>query len=249
MRGQRQEHECREGIEGKMCTVCLEWQPLSQYNVRRASQDGLAPLCRACEVKRHHAYYETHTAEAKARARKWVLENPGARAAVLERYNAAHTEERALGIQRWHQWRKDHAAEYRASCYRWAREHPDKIKAMKRATERRHVDRVRLAHNRRRAIQNAAPGARYTTVAMVKARWEMFGDRCWICGAPATATDHVKPIAAGGGNWPCNLRPICKNCNSSKGAKWPFYANLRQTSRLAITYLSDEEARRWAPLD
>ena len=54
----------------------------------------------------------------------------------------------------------------------------------------------------------------------VWARWEMWGNKCWVCGGVATATDHVKPIFASGLNVPANLRPICKLCNSRKGHKW-----------------------------
>jgi hypothetical protein len=67
-----------------------------------------------------------------------------------------------------------------------------------------------------------ALGYDYTTDEMIRGRWEMFGNLCWICGEPATATDHVKPLSKGGSHYPANLRPICKRCNSSKGNKWPY---------------------------
>jgi hypothetical protein len=40
--------------------------------------------------------------------------------------------------------------------------------------------------------------------------------------AVVAGEDHVKPLARGGSNWPANLRPACKSCNSRKGARWPF---------------------------
>lgn len=55
-----------------------------------------------------------------------------------------------------------------------------------------------------------------------KARAEMYGGLCYLCGQPATAMDHVIPLAKGGTNWPANLRPICAHCNGVKGAKWPY---------------------------
>jgi 5-methylcytosine-specific restriction endonuclease McrA len=42
---------------------------------------------------------------------------------------------------------------------------------------------------------------------------------CWICGAPATEVDHVVPLATGGTDHPANLRPACRHCNRSRGAK------------------------------
>jgi 5-methylcytosine-specific restriction endonuclease McrA len=74
---------------------------------------------------------------------------------------------------------------------------------------------------RRRASKRGAVGADYTTAEMIEARCSLWGNRCWICGGPMQAIDHVKPLAKGGAHLPCNLRPICKPCNSRKGAKWP----------------------------
>jgi 5-methylcytosine-specific restriction endonuclease McrA len=52
------------------------------------------------------------------------------------------------------------------------------------------------------------------------ARVAYYGGRCHICREAANEIDHVKPVAAGGSNWPANLRPICGRCNRSKGATW-----------------------------
>lgn len=49
-------------------------------------------------------------------------------------------------------------------------------------------------------------------------RWELYGNLCWVCHAPATHSDHVIAIARGGGDWPANIRPACRRCNCSKGA-------------------------------
>lgn len=43
---------------------------------------------------------------------------------------------------------------------------------------------------------------------------------CWICGGPKQSRDHVKPLAAGGIDALCNIRPICRSCNSSKAFRW-----------------------------
>lgn len=85
-----------------------------------------------------------------------------------------------------------------------------------------HPERVRALAARRRAHKRNAPGYDYTTTELIKARWDYYGGLCWLCGAPATATDHVKPLAKGGAHWPCNLRPACRSCNSAKKDHWPF---------------------------
>lgn len=73
----------------------------------------------------------------------------------------------------------------------------------------------------RRRLELRADG--FATRAQIKARVAFYGGLCWICRAvPYQAIDHVKPLARGGSNWPANLRPACKSCNSRKGARWPF---------------------------
>ena len=80
------------------------------------------------------------------------------------------------------------------------------------------------AQRRGRAVRGLremiVPG--YATDEQRAARAELWGGHCYMCGAPAIQMDHVKPIAAGGANWPCNLRPICVRCNSKKGSIWPW---------------------------
>lgn len=56
--------------------------------------------------------------------------------------------------------------------------------------------------------------------AKVEARWAMWGGKCYMCGAPANCTDHVKPRAKGGLNLPANLRPACTACNVRKSDSW-----------------------------
>jgi len=76
------------------------------------------------------------------------------------------------------------------------------------------------SENRRRALKLKAEGD--ATAKQIRDRWEVYGSCCYLCGKPAEATDHVIPLAKGGSNWPSNLRPICRRCNSMKGPKWPY---------------------------
>tara|TARA_R110000823_G_scaffold315088_2_gene445707 strand:+ start:1076 stop:1774 length:699 start_codon:yes stop_codon:yes gene_type:complete len=84
------------------------------------------------------------------------------------------------------------------------------------------IARCKASIFKQRATRRKAAGHGYTTATHITERWEMFGGRCWMCGCEATCTDHVKPLNAKGADLPSNLRPACKPCNSSKGAKWPY---------------------------
>jgi 5-methylcytosine-specific restriction endonuclease McrA len=75
---------------------------------------------------------------------------------------------------------------------------------------------------KRRAQKREAAGADYFSPEASRARCEYYDYRCWVCGAPATAMDHVKPPSKGGSQFPANLRPACLHCNAIKGDRWPY---------------------------
>jgi len=50
--------------------------------------------------------------------------------------------------------------------------------------------------------------------------FEQHDSVCQHCGATENLTvDHIVPLAKGGTNELDNLQPLCKSCNSSKGAR------------------------------
>lgn len=68
--------------------------------------------------------------------------------------------------------------------------------------------------------------AGFATADQLTARIDYYAGRCWMCGAKASCIDHVKPLIAGGPNWPSNLRPACTRCNLRKHAHWTGVSDL-----------------------
>lgn len=93
-------------------------------------------------------------------------------------------------------------------------------RAWRAANPERVREQIRAQNQARYARLKAAPGQ--ATTEQINARWNYYGGKCWMCGTEATDIDHVKPLAAGGCNWPANLRPACRSCNRSKSAQWPY---------------------------
>ena len=89
-----------------------------------------------------------------------------------------------------------------------------------------------LAHSsiesRRRCRNLSAEGAH--TTEQLKARFDFHGNKCIYCGSgERLEIEHMIPLSKGGTNWPSNLAPACKSCNSSKnaGSFWEFSGKKR----------------------
>lgn len=142
----------------------------------------------------------------------------------------------AKHYQRW--YNSEHADVHRANARRWQEQHPEKVDLIKRGWLERNPDHRRAVARkwargnadvqrettrRYRARRRSAPTIPFS-LGQLQDRMRFFGNRCWICGGPQEAVDHVKPVAKGGWHALANLRPICKSCNSSKNDRWPYQA-------------------------
>lgn len=113
----------------------------------------------------------------------------------------------------------------------WRESNRDHHREISRAWSRGNPARNALAKHRRRARKNGTQVCAIST-ASVAEKIKYWGGKCWMCLAAADTLDHVKPLAAGGYHMLANLRPACRSCNSSKGAKWYGPENLSMFIRL-----------------
>jgi 5-methylcytosine-specific restriction endonuclease McrA len=120
------------------------------------------------------------------------------------------------------------------AALRWDAENADRRReriAKWRNENRQEINAKFLCHAAiRRARKLAAPSVPYTP-AQLKQRWDYYGGNCWMCGTPATETDHVKPLSKGGSDMLANCRPACRSCNASKRNTWPYRV---ENTQLAI---------------
>lgn len=175
---------------------------------RAKNRDAHRSRCRAWRMENsercraYHAGYNKINRAVRIRYnRKYRANKPLEQRAYQIKYYAANANEQRKKS------REYYAANLEACRNKsrvWAKNNPTKVIAM---------------NARRRARKHDAPGGTYTTAAHIAARWEMFGGRCWICGCPAEATDHMIALAKGGSHWPSNLRPICEHHNAVKHAR------------------------------
>lgn len=134
--------------------------------------------------------------------------------AAATQWNAANKSRHDAGAARYRarnrEYYREYARQYRAKYgyrldfqrRRWVARDPEKQRAYNRACAQR---------------RRAASGE--CSAEKLRAKWDYYGGRCYLCGAKAVETDHVVPIARGGTGWPANLRPVCVSCNRRKSNK------------------------------
>jgi 5-methylcytosine-specific restriction endonuclease McrA len=149
--------------------------------------------------------------------------DPAVREHEKARHAATYQRERARILARNRRWRAlpGNRDRERESNRRYYETNKRTVQQWHRAYYESNKDAFNAISARRRAHKKAVQSIPFTSEQLAD-RWAYYGNRCWLCEKPATATDHVKPISKGGAHMLANLRPICKPCNSRKHNKWPY---------------------------
>jgi hypothetical protein len=168
-------------------------------------------LCRVCENEKTKLRMKTNYEAYRNKRKSWQITN---RTKEIERN------------RKWRDKNKERAIEYSRKRYLLNREN---ALLCSRNWRNNNADKVRAATNAYRARKRKSIGYGYTKLKHIVWRWELWGNRCWVCGKPAEATDHVIPLNPSyrdkpGPHLPANFRPICKSCNSSKINKRPDFS-------------------------
>jgi len=235
----------------KRCSKCGEVKSVTEFHKRTASPDGLFHWCKACALIYQKVYREGHREKIAARRKVYDAKHREEKATYNKMYHEEHREEIAANQKIYnkmynekHQKKlvtkrkvycKEHREEIAArqkvyqeghreeiATYKkiYQEEHQEKIATYQKMYREGHLEQFRTYSMQRRARKAGASG--HATIEQIQARWDYYGNKCYICGKDAEAIDHVVPLAKGGSNWPANLRPICSKCNLKKSSKWPY---------------------------
>ncbi len=217
----------------KRCSRCNGDYPLNAFRRDASRLDGFRAYCRACASKADGVYREGHREETNARVRAWRADHPDYAQGLNEASGAGESAETLMVRDAHRRASRGHAKTYQ-KAYREAHRAEKNVAARARHKINAEQDNARHSAWRKahpdeaRAIDGRRWGRRHQaftipfTVRQLAEKMAYWGNRCWICGGPEEARDHVKPLAKGGAHVLVNLRPICNTCNSSKGAKWPL---------------------------
>lgn len=200
----------------KTCCRCGEQKDTSAFHQWIRGSDGLRPACKECRKEESRDYYLRNKQRIKEYSKAWQKNNPERR-----------REASRLGAKRRYWLDPD---KYREASKRWRSLNPEKEQAARqnavvsgksaarlREWRKNNPHKRKAQEYRRRALLTDAPGC--ASGEQIAARVEMWGGKCWLCLKVADTIDHVIPLSRGGSNWPSNLRPACKSCNSRKHTK------------------------------
>lgn len=182
------------------------------------------------EIKRKRAFYAEHKDELCEQSRLAYSENPEHYRAIQAKWRLNNRESER---ERGRKYYAENAERCREQSRKYYAENREELNRKNREWQISNPERCCANAARYRARKYNADGYDYTTAELIKQKWEYYGDKCYICGKPAEAIDHVIPLAAGGTHWVANLKPICASCNSRKRDQWPVDINALRNCILA----------------
>ena len=225
-----------DGIR-EQCKACVRGYNKGQYWADPERHKSKAKAWHHANCERAAAasrkWREQHPERKKELAQQWYWSDRDARLRSAKEYYRTHKQSALEYSRRYHaehcdriraagkEWREKNRCHRQRAAKAYYLANRERVIAatknwIKSNRERRRWQNIVCKHRRRCRI-NDAPGT--TSSAQIQGRMAFFGWRCWLCGGEADSVDHVIPVACGGSNWPANLRPACRDCNSRKGAK------------------------------
>jgi len=230
----------KDGVDGKVCSTCRQWKPVTAYSRRQRSPDGYQANCKICSGIRVQVWNEENLDRVRARNRAYNEERGEKLREYRRVYDAEHREQRLAYIHAYDRANKDRKRERRREYYRnnpeaqerdrravreYQRVHREKQRERERKWIKANPDKKRAAVHRRRAREQASEGS--FTDAEWSALKVFYNHTCLRCGKRepeiALTPDHVIPVVKGGSSDISNIQPLCGSCNSAKGANSTDY--------------------------
>lgn len=192
----------------KVCAKCLTVKDVAEFGRGAKWSDGLFPYCRPCKRGSDNASHAKH--------------KPKRNTAMREHYRADPEPYKRRSRDRYARM----PDVVKADALRWSKSNPGRRKVIAAASARRRHEidperRREIWRKRHAAIRRGCAVYPFTTEQLA-AKVEYWGSKCWVCGGPFEAIDHVKPLAKQGPHMLANLRPICTADNTRKRDRWPF---------------------------
>jgi 5-methylcytosine-specific restriction endonuclease McrA len=197
-------------IAKKQCTKCEETKSIADFPEQPGRKDGHHSWCKKCHAKAAAQWNKDNPEKFNEHRKNWRKKNP---------------EDPALKRARTRRWRKDNPDKHREKVRKWQKANPEKTKAFFNrwldANRGRFMESVRAYQARKKGS-----GGKIKPEEWQKLK-EFYNYTCLRCHRREPeiklTLDHVVPLKLGGMNTIDNAQPLCKSCNSGKGAKIADY--------------------------
>lgn len=132
----------------KACTKCGAVKARECFSARRASPDGLSPVCKGCMTEYRRGYKGRFPDKVREGKRKWAADNPDKVKATQRAYREAHKDEASTRARFRYPLVKERMREY---ARQWRLANPDKARERDRRWKAAHAQELREAARASRA--------------------------------------------------------------------------------------------------
>ena len=203
----------------KTCSACKQVLPLEDFGRRRASKDGLSPICRECNKIKCTAYHVAHKEEAASKKKK---------------YQEKHREKIAISRKACREANKEKIKQQRAPyllAHKDAKAEYDRVYSAARSKEivrrvrewRKANPSARKAQKMKRRALKLGSAVEPLPSNYEEGLYEAQHGLCYYCGGNLEETgyhrDHMTPLTREGAHSLANLCLSCPTCNLKKGTK------------------------------
>lgn len=184
----------------KKCTKCNAEKHITEFYINRARKDGHSSLCKNCDNANNKKWAKNNRTKMNSYIKKWENANKERICSYRKKYKQENrTEIRRKGRE----YAKEHRKEKREYDKIYSKENKDKKNAQ--------------WHRRRARIKNSNGNISDNEWIELLRKYD---STCLCCGSKKDiCMDHVIPLAKNGEHNINNIQPLCRSCNSKKGAK------------------------------
>jgi 5-methylcytosine-specific restriction endonuclease McrA len=174
----------------KKCSQCKLPKPLDAFSKCNSTKDGRGWSCKECESKRHKKYYVDNAEQLKVLRKQNYCYSEGKRE-YMRRRRATNPQVKQSGLIAFRKWYATH--------------------------KETHNSRLHTARAKKAGVTGEHTAGEWLDLK------ELYGFRCLRCNRMEPeielTRDHVMSIKNGGSNSIENIQPLCRSCNTAKGAK------------------------------
>lgn len=137
---------------------------------------------------------------------------------ILKKVKEYCEKNKDLVKERKRKWYQKNKEKISTEHKKYRKNNQEKLKEKRRLYNKKNPMIPRMAAFRRRARHKNAPG--FSTKEQIQARFDYYGNKCYYCGDSSNLQmEHRIPLSRGGSNWPANIVPACRGCNSKKSTQ------------------------------